>query len=170
MTPLRHESMSQPHEHLLDVVTRPITATGHKQLLLNTTTAKRQLVQQRRHKPTTILLDCRATALSMVLDVALSGCRHLDTLWPSKSGQFTILMFPLWRWNIASSWSVLCIRDITLFWHCQTGLLLVLLCHCRSVDRNEEKNNTMVIVGSMLVSSQTPPYYDTVLYNNSRIL
>ena len=56
MTPLRHESMSQPHEHLLDVVTRPITATGHKQLLLNTTTAKRQLVQQRRHKPTTILL------------------------------------------------------------------------------------------------------------------
>ena len=56
MTPLRHESMSQPHEHLLDVVTRPITATGHEQLLLNTTTAKRQLVQQRRHNPTTILL------------------------------------------------------------------------------------------------------------------
>ena len=36
----------------------------------------------------------------------------------------------------------------------QTGLVLVLLCHCRLVDRIEE-NNKMVIVGLRLVSSQT---------------
>ena len=46
------------------------------------------------------------------------------------------------------------IQDITPFWRCQTGLLLVLLCHCRLVDKIEE-NNKMVIVGLRLVSSQT---------------
>ena len=92
--------------------------------------------------------------LSMLLHVALSGCHNLDTLWLPQSGQFTILIFPLWWSNMASSWSVLCIRDITPFWLCQTGLVLVLLCHCRLVDRIEE-NNKMVIMGLRLVSSQT---------------
>ena len=100
----------------------------------------------------------------MVVDVALSGCHNLDTLWPPQSGQFTILMFPLWRSNIASSWSVLCIRDITLYWRCQTGPIFVLLCHCRLVNIIEE-NNKMVIVGLRLVSSQTRLLPTMTLYS-----
>ena len=102
--------------------------------------------------------------LSTVLDVALYGCHNLDTLWSPQSGQFTILMFPLWRSNIASSWSVLCIWDIALFWRCQTGLVFVLLCHCGLVDRIKE-NNKMVIVGLRLVSSQTRLLPTMTLYS-----
>ena len=47
--------------------------------------------------------DFKATALSMVIDVALSGCHNLDTLWPPQFGQFIILIFLLWRSNISFS-------------------------------------------------------------------
>ena len=99
-------------------------------------------------KPTVEQLLCRRCLMLHFMAVTIW------TLWPPQSGQFTILMFPLWWSNIASSCSVLCIRDITLFWCCQTGLILVLLCHCHLVDRIEE-NNKMVIVGLGLVLSPT---------------
>ena len=76
------------------------------------------------------------------------------TFWLSQSGHRHNLassQFWCWQSNIAS---LLCIRDITPFWCCQTGLVLVLLCHCRLVDRIEE-NNKMVIVKARVVSSQT---------------
>ena len=102
--------------------------------------------------------DKPTVELSMVLDVALSGHHHNLASSP----------FWCWRSNIASSWSVLCIRDITLFLRCPTGLVFVLLCHCRLVDRIEE-NNKMVIVGLRLVSSQTRllptmTLYSTIIY------
>ena len=50
----------------------------------------------------------------------------------------------------------------------RTDLVLVLLLHGCLVDRIEE-NQKMVIVGGE-VDFQVPSYYDTVLYNNSRLL
>ena len=44
------------------------------------------------------------------------------------------LMFTLWRPNIITLWSVICIQDIALFWRHRTGLVLVLLCHWHLVD------------------------------------
>ena len=88
-----------------------------------------------------------------------ADCRAADgasscAFWLSQSGhRHNLTSSPFWCWwsNIAS---LLCIWDITPFWRCQTCLVLVLLCHCRLVDRIEE-NNKMVIVGLRLVSSQT---------------
>ena len=51
---------------------------------------------------------------------------------------------------------------------CQTYLVLILLRYGRLDDRIEE-NNKMVIVGWGWFF-QVPSYYDTVLYNNSRLL
>ena len=84
--------------------------------------------------------------------------------WLSQSGhRHSLASSPFWCWrsNIAS---LLCIPDITPFWRCQTGLVLVLLCHGRSVDRIEE-NNKMVVVGLRLVSSQTRLLPTMTLYS-----
>ena len=85
--------------------------------------------------------------------LAVSGCHNLASS-----------PFWCWRSNIASSWFVLCIRDITPFWCCQTALVLVLVCHCRLVNRIEE-NNKMVIVGLRLVSSQSRFLPTMILYS-----
>ena len=98
-----------------------------------------------------------------------ADCRAVDgasccTFWLSESGnRHNLPSSPFWCWrsNIAS---LLCIQDITPFWRCQTGLVLVLLCHCCLVDRIEE-NNKMVIVGLRLVSSQTRLLPTMTLYS-----
>ena len=51
---------------------------------------------------------------------------------------------------------------------CQTDLILVLLRHGRLVDRIEENQKNSHSGG--VVGFQVPSYYDTVLYNNSRLL
>ena len=94
--------------------------------------------------------DKPTVELSMVLDVALSGCHNLASS-------------PFWCRQSTID-SLLCIRDITPFWRCQTGLVLILLCHCRLVDRIEE-NNKMVIVGLRLVLSQTRLLPTMILYS-----
>ena len=88
--------------------------------------------------------DKPTVELPMVLQVALSGCRNLDTA----------TIWPVHHFDVGGQISLFCIWDITPFWCCQTCLVVVLLCHCRLVDRIEE-NNKMVIVGLRLVSSQT---------------
>ena len=95
------------------------------------------------------------------------------TFWLSQSEHcHNMPSSPFWCWrsNIAS---LLCIQDITPFWRCQTGLVLILLCHCRLVDRIEE-NNKMVIVGLRLVSSQskllpTMTLYSTIILEYFRV-
>ena len=107
-----------------------------------------------------------------------ADCRAVDgasccTFWLSQSGHCHNMpssTFWCWRSNIAS---LLCIQDITPFWRCQTGLVLVLLCHCRLVDRIEE-NNKMVIVGLRLVSRQskllpTMTLYSTIILEYFRV-
>ena len=103
----------------------------------------------------------------LLFEKYLMVCRAVDgasccTFWLSESGH-NLPSSPFWCWrsNIAS---LLCIQDITPFWRCQTGLVLVLLCHCRLVDRIEE-NNKMVIVGLRLVSSQTRLLPTITLYS-----
>ena len=51
---------------------------------------------------------------------------------------------------------------------CRTDLVLVLLRHGRLVDRIEENQKNSHSGGE--VGFQVPSYYDTVLYNNSRLL
>ena len=98
-----------------------------------------------------------------------ADCRAVNgawccTLWLSQSGhRHNLASSPFWCWRSTIA-SLLCIRDITLFWRCQTGLVFVLLCHCRLVDRIEE-NNKMVIVGLRLVSSQTRLLPTMTLYS-----
>ena len=87
--------------------------------------------------------ECRAVNGARCCTFGLSQSGHCHNLASSS--------FWCWQSNIAS---LLCIPDITLFWRCQTGLVLILLSHCHLVDRIEE-NNKMVIVGLRLVSSQT---------------
>ena len=98
-----------------------------------------------------------------------ADCRAVNgawccTLWLSQSGhRHNLASSPFWCWRSTIT-SLLCIRDITLFWRCQTGLVFVLLCHYRLVDRIEE-NNKMVIVGLRLVSSQTRLLPTMTLYS-----
>ena len=91
--------------------------------------------------------DKPTVELPMVLQVALSGCHNLDTatIWPVHHFDVGGQILP--PYSVSET-----------FERCQTCLVLVLLCHCRLVDRIEE-NNKMVIVGVRLVLPDSFPLW-----------
>ena len=106
--------------------------------------------------------DKPTVELSMVLDVALSGCHNLDstTIWPvhhfDVGGQISppysvyeasyffdaVKLASYFYFSVIVAWSI--------------------------ESRKQQNGHSGVEVGFQ--SNQTPSYYDTVLYNNYRLL